>query len=78
MCELTSELIKYKGMESPNKEGIDETCHVMRGKQIKVFDIKRMLKKLIIPPATQTDRLLVQPKLSITNSHFTLLQTQQS
>ena len=63
---------------SSHKKCIDELCHFMRRKQIKVLDIKRITNELLIPPGPQTDQLLLQPTLCIPNSHFTRLHTKQN
>ena len=62
---------------SSHKKCIDEMCHFMRRKQIKVLDIEWVAKELIIPPGPQTDQLLLQPTLCIPNSHFTCLHRKQ-
>ena len=61
---------------SSQKKCIDEMCHFMRRKQIKVLDIKWISKELLIAPEPQVDQLLLQPMLCIPNSHFTHLYTQ--
>ena len=63
---------------SSQKKCIDEMCHFMRRKQIKVLDIKWISKELLIAPGPQTDQLLFQPMLCTPNSHFTSLHTKQN
>ena len=63
---------------SSHKKRIDELCHFMRRKQIKVLDIKWNTNELLIPLGPQTDQLLLQPIPCIPNSHFTRLHTKQN